>query len=114
MIAIFYAPIVLSLLVLGAHFMRYGNEIGMICSIALLGLMFLRQPWVARLVQVALVLGALEWVRTLYELVQVRTALGEPATRMVIILGSVAVVTLVSALLFQSKTMKKVYRLDSQ
>jgi len=94
--------------------MRYGNEIGMICSIALLGLMFLRQPWVARLVQVALVLGALEWVRTLYELVQVRTALGEPATRMVIILGSVAVVTLVSALLFQSKTMKKVYRLDSQ
>jgi len=80
----------------------------------LLGVMFLRQPWVARLVQVALVLGALEWVRTLYELVQVRTALGEPATRMVIILGSVAVVTLVSALLFQSKTMKKVYRLDSQ
>ena len=108
-----HVPIVLSLVVLGAHFMRYGNEIGIICAIALLGLMFLRQPWVARLVQVALVLGALEWVRTLFNLVQMRAAMGEPATRMVIILGSVALVTLASALLFQTKTLQRVYGLDS-
>lgn len=109
-----HIPIVLSLAVLGAHFLRYGHAIGVIGSLALIALLFLRQPWVARLVQVALVLGALEWVRTLFSLMQVRAAMGEPVTRMVIILGSVALVTLVSALLFQTRPLKTVYRLNTQ
>lgn len=109
-----HIPIVLSLVVLGAHFMRYGYVIGVIGSVALIAILFLRQPWVARLVQVALVLGTLEWLRTLYSLVQVRAAMGEPATRMAVILGSVALVTLVSALLFQTRALQAVYRLDSQ
>jgi hypothetical protein len=61
---------------------------------------------------VVLSLGALEWVRTLYELAQVRAALGQPFTRMMIILGIVAAVTFCSALLFQSPALKKIYRLD--
>jgi hypothetical protein len=91
--AALYTPVVLSLIVLGAHFMRYGNTI---------------------LVGAALVLGALEWVHTLYGLVQMRTALGEPYGRMLIILGSVAAITALSALAFQSKSLKKVYGLDQQ
>ena len=87
-----YVPIVLSLAVLAAHFLRYDHAIGVIGSLVLIALLFLRQPWVARLVQVALVLGALEWVRTLFSLMQV--------------------VTLVSALLFQTRALKAVYRLD--
>ncbi len=109
-----HIPIVLSFAVLGAHFLRYGHAIGVIGSLVLIALLFLRQPWVARLVQVALVLGALEWVRTLFSLMQVRAAMGEPVTRMVIILGSVALVTLVSALLFQTSPLKTVYRLNTQ
>ena len=109
-----HVPIVLSLAVLAAHFLRYDHAIGVIGSLVLIALLFLRQPWVARLVQVALVLGALEWVRTLFSLMQVRAAMGEPATRMVIILGSVALVTLVSALLFQTRSLKAVYGLDTQ
>ena len=109
-----HIPIVVSLAVLGAHFLRYGHEIGVVSSLVLIALLFLRQPWVARLVQVALVLGALEWVRTLFSLMQVRAAMGEPATRMVTIIGSVALVTLVAALLFQTRSLKKVYRLDTQ
>ena len=112
--ALLHIPIVVSLAVLGAHFLRYGYAIGVIGSLVLIALLFLRQPWVARLVQVALVLGALEWVRTLFSLVQVRAAMGEPATRMVIILGSVALVTLVSALLFQTRPLKTVYRLNTR
>lgn len=107
-----YVPIVLSLVVLGAHFMRYGNTIGVVGAIVLIGLLVVRRPWVPRLVQVALIVGALEWVRTLYMLVQARMALGQPATRMVVILGIVALVTFVSALLFQSSTLKKIYGLD--
>jgi hypothetical protein len=91
--------------------MRYGNSFGVFGSALLIGLLFVRQPWVARLLQVALVLGALEWIRTLYELVQLRVALGQPFTRMVIILGVVALVTACSALLFQWPVMKRIYRL---
>lgn len=109
--ALLYIPIVLSLVVLGAHFMRYGNWIGVGCAVAVIALLFVRQAWVARLVQVVLVLGALEWVRTLYSLVQVRTVLDQPYERMVLILGAVALVTFYSAMLFQSRVLKDVYGL---
>jgi len=94
-----YVPVILSLVVLGAHFMRYDSSAGVV-----------RQPWVARLVQTALILGALEWLWTLFELIQVRTALGQPFIRMAVIIGSVAAATLISALLFESQTMKRIYK----
>ncbi len=110
--ALLYIPVVLSLLLAGAHFLRFGNTVGVVGALLLIGLLFLRQAWVARLVQVALVLGALEWVWTLYSLVQMRAAHGQPFTRMAIILGVVAAVTLLSALVFQTRTMKRIYGLD--
>ena len=108
-----YIPIVLSLVVLGAHFLRDGLGIGLTICVLLIGLLFVRRVWAARLVQLALVLGAFEWVLTLYTLAQVRAAQGMPATRMVIILGAVALVTLVSALLFQTRALRNIYQLDS-
>ena len=110
--ALIYVPVVLSLVILGAHFMRYGNSMGVVGALALIALLVIRRPWVARLMQVVLILGALEWLRTLYELAQVRAALGQPFTRMMIILGIVAAVTFCSAWLFQSPALKKIYRLD--
>ena len=107
-----YVPVVLSLAILGAHFMRYGNAIGVFGSLVLIALLIVRRPWVARLMQVVLILGALEWVRTLYELAQVRAAHGQPFARMIVILGVVAAVTFCSALLFQSPALKRIYRLD--
>ena len=107
-----FIPVVLSLVVLAAHFMRYGNTPAMAGSLALVALLFIRKAWVARLIQVVLVLGALEWVRTLLGLVQVRAAMDVPAGRMVIILGTVAAITACSALVFQSSTLKQVYSMD--
>jgi len=107
-----YVSVVLSLVILGAHFMRYGNSIGVIGTLVLIALLFVRRPWVARLMQVVLILGALEWVRTLYGLVQERAANGQPFVRMTVILGVVVAVTFCSALLFQSSTFKRIYRLD--
>ena len=107
-----YVPVVLSLVVLGAHFMRYGDTIFVAGALVLIALLFVRQPWVARLMQVVLILGALEWLHTLYGLVQMRAALGEPYGRMLIILASVAAITACSALVFQSKTLKRVYGLE--
>ena len=114
MTALLYVPIVLSLVVLAAHFLRFGNTIGVAVSLLLVGLLFIRQAWVSRLVQLALVLGTVEWLRTLYMLAQWRAAQGEPATRMVIILGGVAAVTLCSAMLFQSKSLKRIYCLAAR
>lgn len=107
-----YIPIVLSLVVLGAHFLRYGSSIGVLASLMLIALLFLRQPWVARVMQVVLVLGTLEWLRTMYELAQVRALQGQPYGRMLVILGVVAAVTLCSALLFRSKTLKTIYGIE--
>lgn len=107
-----HIPVMLSLVVLGAHFMRNGDTVFVASAVVLTALLFVRQLWVARLMQVVLVLGALEWVRALYELAQARAALGEPYGRMLVILGSVAAVTACSALVFQSKTLKGVYGLD--
>ncbi len=107
-----YVPVVLSLVILGAHFMRYGNSIGVFGSLVLIALLIVRRPWVARLMQFVLILGALEWVRTLYELAQVRAAHDQPFTRMIVILGVVVAVTFCSALLFQTPALKGIYRLN--
>ena len=105
-----YIPVVLSILVLGAHFLRYGNAIGVFVALLLIALLFLRRPWVARLMQIVLVLGTLEWLRTMYELGHIRALHGQPYGRMPVILGIVAAVTLCSALLFESKTLRERYR----
>ena len=104
-----YVPIVLSLVVLGAHFMRDGSFVGVFGALLLIGLLFVRRSWIARLEQVMLTLGALEWLRTMYELAHIRALHGQPYGRMLVILGIVAAVTLCSALLFQSPTLKKIY-----
>ena len=107
-----YFPVVLSILVLGAHFLRFGNWIGVFAALLLIVLLFLRRPWVARLMQAVLVLGALEWLRTAYELGHIRALHGQPYGRMLVILGIVAAVTFCSALLFQSQTLREIYRLE--
>lgn len=109
MSALLLAPVVLSLLVLGAHFLRTGNLLLVLAVLALLGLLGVRRRWAARTVQVALLLGAAEWVRTLVVLNAVRVQAGLPARRMVIILGCVALVTAVSALVFRTARLRRRY-----
>ena len=106
-------PIVLSLLVLAAHFLRGGSLGIAVLVLGLLGLLFIRQTWVVRLMQVVLVLGALEWTRTLVVLAMRRSEQGQPFLRMTLILGGVVAVTLISALLFETKRMRGVYRSSS-
>ncbi len=111
MSALLLTPAILSLLVLAAHFLRHGQVALIVLTLAVAGLLALRRAWVARIAQLALVLGALEWGRTLYALHAARQAMGIPATRMTLILGAVAAVTLLSALLFQLGPLKRRYRI---
>ena len=107
--ALLYLPVVLSIGILGAHFLRDGNLAGVVGAAVLLALLFVRRRWVARLTQVVLFLGTLEWIRTIHLLTEMRAAQGQPFGRMLIILCGVAALTFFSAWLFQTPTLKKIY-----
>lgn len=67
-------------------------------SLALPLLLVVRERWSARAVQAGLVLGALEWMRTLAFFAGQRVDTGRPWGRLALILGVVAVLTALSAL----------------
>ena len=109
-----FVPIVLSILILAAHFLRGGGLLVAVCVLGLLAILPLRRRWVARLLQVVLGLGALEWLRTLVVLAMRRSEQGEPFLRMVVILGIVVLVTLASALLFETAKLRRFYGTGSE
>ena len=104
-------PIFLSSILLGAHFFRARMYLPLVVSLVVLFVLLVPRRWAARLVQIVLVLGALEWIRTALMLVMARQAVGQPWTRMAIILGFVAVFTAASSLVFRIGSLKKRYEL---
>jgi len=106
-------PVILSFLLLGAHFYRSGQVMLAAICVALLFLLFIRKSWVPRLFQILLVLGALEWLRSLYYFAAIRIAWEQPWTRLAIILGAVALFTALSGLVFRSKAVRARYRTKS-
>ena len=109
MIGLQRLPVVLSLLVLAAHFLRSGNMLMVVVVLGFLGLLGVRRVWAARAVQVALLIGALEWVRTLARLVALRVQEGQPALNLMLILGSVALLTGLSTLVFRAARLRRWY-----
>jgi hypothetical protein len=105
-------PVFLSALLFAAHFSRAGNLLMTVVSLAAPAILLIRRPWIARTAQVALMLGALEWVRTLIAIAARRQEMGEPWLRMAVILGIVALVTAVSATVFQTRALRARYSLD--
>lgn len=107
-------PVVLSLLLLGAHFLRAGwlPIAGVLVALAVLAPV--PRPWMARIVQVVLFVGGFEWIRTLFTNIATRSDQGEPWMRMAIILGAVALFTWGSLLVFLSPALRARYGLDEQ
>lgn len=103
------APVVLSALLIAAHYMRAGSLVWVLVSLAMPVLLFVRRPWVPHVLQVGLVLAASVWVMTAFELIRVRMTLGAPWTTAAIILGFVAAWTAGSAALFETKSLKRRY-----
>ena len=98
---------------MGAHFLRAGNMVLLAAVLVLLALLGVRRPWVVRVLQLALVLGALEWARALFVLARRRVQAGEPVVRMSVILGAVAIVTALSALVFRSARVRRWYGMEA-
>ena len=105
-------PVILSLILLGAHFLRTGTFLLVALCVALPFLLLARRPWVPKAMQVVLVLAAVEWLRTLGGFAAMRRSQAQPWTRMAVILGAVALFTLLSALAFRSKGLRERYRIS--
>lgn len=106
-----FIPVILSFLLLAAHFSRANLSVLIIPTLLLPFLLFMKKAWVARVIQIALVIGAAEWIRAIFEYVNIRQQLGEDWTKLAVILSGVALFTLLSALIFQSKSMKEIYKI---
>jgi hypothetical protein len=109
--ALLLAPAALAALLLAAHFYRADALWGVALAAVLVALLLVRRPWAARVAQAGLVLGALEWVRTLAAFAAVRVAMGQPYVRMALILGAVALATAFAAAAFESATLRARYGL---
>ena len=92
-------PAILSSLLLAAHFLRTGNMLLVTGAAALPLLMLVPSRYARYALQALLLLGAAEWIRTSIVLAEFRIQLGEPWARMVAILTTVTLFTIVSALL---------------
>jgi hypothetical protein len=99
-------PVGIALGVLAAHFYRAQSWVPFGIVVALFPLLLIRAPWAARVLQATLVLGAIEWIRTAAVLVAMRLSMGQPFARLAIILGAVALVTGLCALVFQWRPVK--------
>lgn len=96
----------LALLLLAAHFYRAGWLELAVLTAALSLLLAVPRRWAARALQAVLVLGALEWLRTLAAFAAMRVAAGQPYLRLALILGAVAAFTLAAAWVFQHRAVK--------
>ena len=102
-------PVFISFLLLGAHFLRAGHVFIVSVLLLILLLLIIRKSWVPRVIQLALLLGAVEWLRTLVSIAQIRIDSGMPWVRMAVILGAVALFTLLSGLVFRSRALRGRY-----
>ncbi|KAA3656532.1 MAG: hypothetical protein DWQ10_15205 [Calditrichaeota bacterium] len=104
-------PAVLSFLLIAAHFSRAGNTILLIVSLVLLLSLLIRHSLVVIIARYALILAALEWIRTTFMLVAKRMETGQSWERLAIILGVVTIFTLVATLVFRFKNVRERYKL---
>ncbi len=91
-------PLLLSCLLLQAHFIRAGLTPLVVVALLLPFLLLIKSLWSTRFVQLSLVLGSAEWLRITFVYVGQRQDLGEPWLRLALILGAVALFTGLSAL----------------
>jgi len=105
-------PVILAFGLLAAHFSRADMLPAVIVSLLTPFLLLIRKAWVARSIQILLVLGALEWIRSMFGYIQVRKEIGDDWGRLAIILIIVALLTACSGLVFRGKALKKRYQLE--
>jgi ferredoxin len=104
--------VIVSLLLLSAHFLRFGNWGLCLTITSFIVLMFYRLAWVRWVLIAVLVIGVFVWVDTWMNLVQIRLAVGQPWVRLSLIIGSVIALTIGSTSLLLTDKSKSFFSRD--
>ena len=96
-------------LLLGAHFYRTGNLVLVVLCLAVPLLFFYRRRWSLILLQLMAYGATAIWLVTAYRLIEIRQQMGQPWTAAAIILGAVALFSLVAGLLLNSRAVAQRY-----
>ena len=97
---------VIALLLAGAHYGRAGDTILKYLFLALPLLLLVRKKWSDMILAVSISLTVPVWINTTLNIIDVRRAAEVPWIRMAIILGGVALFSLITAFL----TFRHIYR----
>lgn len=109
MVFLLLAPTLVSLLAFCAHLFRDYGMVPVLPVLLTLPLLLVARGWVARFFQVLLLVAALEWARAAFVLAIEREDAGKPWLRAVLILAAVALFTLFAGVLFETRTLLRVY-----
>jgi len=105
--------VILSALLIAAHYLREGTYPLVLLSLAFPVLLLVTKNWARWVVEALLILAAIEWVRTLLALISERQAIGQSYTAAAAILGGVAVLTAASAVVLELTSRKQEPRRNS-
>ena len=105
---------VVSFILLAAHFSRHDLALLAPLFLFIPLLLLVRRRWVPGLLQILLIVGALEWLRTALFLAAQRMDTGEPWLRMALILVVVVLFTFGSAMLLRTAGVRRLYGPDSE
>jgi len=95
-----FVPAAISALILAAHFLRWGNLLGVAAVLTLTALaLFVRRAWSLKLMQGMLLAAPLMWIFMAFRTAQERMAEGRPFLRAGLIFVFVAVFTAYAAYL---------------
>ena len=97
-------------LLLGAHFLREGNYFLVAACLAAPLLFLWKKRWSLVLLQLMAYAAAATWIVVAFRLVEIRQQTGRSWTAAVLILGAVALLTLIAGLLLNSRSVTEHYR----
>ncbi len=103
-------PFILSAILLGAHFLRFGNITMTIFALLVPFLLLIKKRAALLMAQMLALLGGLFWIKVAIDEIWVRVAADVSWTRLAMILGSVAIFTLWSAWLLASDDVSARYQ----
>jgi len=109
MIILTSIPVVISSLLMAAHLYRHGSMLLAVLCLLLPLMLLVKHRLVPWLLMAALLAFAAEWARTLTVFISIYAVHGQPTTRLSVIIGTVITLTLLSSLVFRTKTMKQRY-----
>lgn len=107
-------PVYLSVLLLGAHYLRDGDYAMIIFWLVSPLILFHKRKWTLRAFQLLLMIGAGIWLKTIVDIAGIRLTAGQPWLRMVIILGLVALFTICSTLLLNLNSIRSTLAANSE